>query len=194
MDESPLDRTSVSHKPMTVVQPAVRDDLTVEGRTALIVPLDAGPVVDRWRLATDPTAPGVPAHVTVLVPFLELDRIDDSVTDWLSRLCAGIVAPEITLDDVRSFPTAVWLHPAESDFFVDLTTRVAARWPDHPPYEGQHAEVVPHLTVAHAPRMRDRVAAELAPTLPIRRRVDGVHLFAYTRGSWIDVRQFPFAG
>lgn len=184
----------MTEKPPTVEQPLVRDDLTVEGRTALIVPVDAGPVVDRWRLATDPTAPGVPSHVTVLVPFLQLDRVDDAVTDWLDRLCAGIVPPEVTFDQVRSFPTAVWLRPRESEFFVGLTGQIVAKWPDHPPYGGLHAEVIPHLTVAHDASLLDDVRADLAPELPLQRQIEAIHLFAFTGGRWADVHRFPFAG
>ena len=40
-----------------------------------------------------------------------------------------------------------WLHPEPSWPFVDLTAAVVGRYPDHPPYEGAHDEIVPHLTI-----------------------------------------------
>jgi hypothetical protein len=58
------------------------------GETALlaVVP-EAEPVVGHWRRCFDSFASaGVPAHVTVLVPFLDTDRIDAAVIDELRAL------------------------------------------------------------------------------------------------------------
>jgi len=178
----------------TLVIPTVRDDLTVEGRTALIVPVSGmGDAVETWRRRADPVAAGVPAHVTVLVPFLPLHRIDDSVRAWLASAFAKVSMPrELVFDQVRAFPTVVWLRPELSDRFVELTELVHRHWPECPPYEGQHETVIPHLTVAHGADVERLVRLDLTPELPITGRIGGVHLYAFTEGRWSDQAQFPF--
>jgi 2'-5' RNA ligase len=107
-------------------------------RTALIVPVrEAGEYYSG--------APGVPPHVTVLFPFVDGDEVDEqAVHDLLSRFPAF----DFELDRVERFEDGMpWLHPDPSAPFVDLTAAVAARWPDHPPYEGAHDEVIPHVTI-----------------------------------------------
>ena len=51
------------------------------GQTAIIVPVGAAePIVGRWRTRFDPAAAaGVPAHVTIIYPFLPGHDIDDNV-------------------------------------------------------------------------------------------------------------------
>jgi 2'-5' RNA ligase superfamily len=107
-------------------------------RTALIVPV---------REASDYCSgePGVPAHVTVLFPFLDGAAVDEqAVHDLLSRFPAF----DFELDRVERFDNGIpWLHPSPSTPFVDLTAAVFERWPDHPPYEGAFDEVIPHVTI-----------------------------------------------
>ena len=45
------------------------------------------------------------------------------------------------------FPGVVWLAPEPAEPFIALTELLAAAFPDHPPYEGAHDEIVPHLTL-----------------------------------------------
>lgn len=174
-------------------EPGTRADLTVEGRTALIIPVSGlGPKVEQWRDRADPVAPGVPAHITVLVPFLPLDRVDDAVRGWLADSFADTALDsEVVFDEVRSFPSVVWLHPQQADPFVRLTEAVHRRWPECPPYEGQHDEVIPHLTVAHGSDLAHLVQLDLAEELPLVGTIDSVHLYAWTGGRWSDRARFP---
>ena len=111
---------------------------------------EAEPAVAAIRLAHDSSAPlGVPAHVTILVPFLEPEDVDESAV-------AEVLAPferfPFVLDRVERFPEGVvWLHPEPSAPFNALTDAFVARWPDHPPYEGAHETVIPHLTLSEEP-------------------------------------------
>jgi len=117
-------------------------------RTALIVPVaEAEDAVGALRLRLDPSAAlGVPAHVTILVPFAPLDEVDE---DALIDLLKAHRAFDFTLDRVEWFDDGVvYLSPEPAGPFAELTHAVAARWPDYPPYEGAFDEVVPHLTVA----------------------------------------------
>ncbi|MGI5290019.1 2'-5' RNA ligase family protein [Nonomuraea polychroma] len=113
---------------------------------------EAEPLVGHWRRRFDASASaGVPAHVTVLVPFLDIDRMDPEVMDVLKALIGEHSPFTIRFDKCQRFPGVLYLAPTPDQPFRALTEAVAARWPEAPPYGGQYAEIIPHLTVAHSP-------------------------------------------
>lgn len=89
----------------------------------------------------------------------------------------------------------LYLAPERAGPLRALTSAVAARWPEVPPYGGQFAEVIPHLTVAHGqgPDVLDLVEAELTDGLPVRTRVASVWLLAFTGAVWEDMERFALA-
>lgn len=116
----------------------------------LLVPA-AEPAVGEHRARLDASArDGVPAHLTVLYPFLPPWLIDDVVLASLAGLFAGFPAFRFTLDRVGWFgDEVVWLGPHDEAPFRALTELVFAAFPGCAPYGGQYADVVPHLTVGH---------------------------------------------
>jgi hypothetical protein len=68
-----------------------------------VVPIpEAEPVVGRWRSTLDPSAAyGVPAHVTVMYPFLPLDTVD---REALAELFAGYAAFDVVLARCARLP------------------------------------------------------------------------------------------
>jgi 2'-5' RNA ligase len=167
------------------------------GDTVLIVKVaEAEPVVGQWRTQFDPSAAaGVPAHVTVLAPFLDRALVDASVSTELDILIGEHRPFDVELAECRRFPGVLYLAPVPSAPLRALTVALAGRWPEAPPYRGQFAEVVPHLTVARGqePDVLDRVEAEVACRLPVTARIESVLLMAYTGDRWEDVRGFPLA-
>jgi 2'-5' RNA ligase len=140
-------------------------------QSAVVVPVpDAEPTVAPHRLRYDPLAvAGVPAHITLIVPWLPPDTIGSHDLAHLGEALAGIDPFEFQLTAVRWFGRAVlWLAPDPVGPFVKLTAMLADRF-DTPPYDGEFDEVVPHLTVAHATDGVElaAVAAELEASLPI---------------------------
>ena len=101
---------------------------------------------------------GVPAHLTVLYPFLPLGLVDDAVLASLADLFAGVPAFRFRLDRVGWFADdVVWLGPHDEAPFRALTELAFAAFPCCAPYGGQYADVIPHLTVGHlggAPALR----------------------------------------
>ena len=92
------------------------------------------------------------------------------------------------------WPELVYLEPDPAEPFARLTAAIAAEWPEHPPYEGVHETVIPHLTVAESEdgAFLDRIAAGLAPQLPIELRVREAQLYAEGEdGRWRERRSFP---
>jgi hypothetical protein len=154
-------------------------------RTALIVAVpEAEDAVSAARLEPDASARrGVPAHITVLFPFLPPDEIDPAALRELFDTHAQFT---FILDRVARFAEGpVWLHPEPSEPFAELTRAVWARWPDHPPYGGIHDDVIPHLTVSETP-----VDVDFA--LPIHARAREVALLEEEElGSrWISRARF----
>jgi len=166
--------------------------------TGLIVPVpEAEPVVGRHRAALDPiTAWGIPAHITVLYPFLPPEQIDDEVLGVLRGLFAATPAFEAALTRVAWFGSEVmWLAPHPEERFRGLTRAVFDRFPSAPPYGGAFADVVPHLTVGdRAPLAAlEEAAAVIAPHLPIRAAVGTVRLVEGATGEvpWRTVTECP---
>ncbi len=118
----------------------------------MLLPVPAAePAVGPHRARLDAAArDGVPAHLTVLYPFLPPDQVDDAVLAALGRLFAGFPAFAFTLDRVAWFgEQVVWLAPHDPAPFRAIMTATCAAYPDCPPYGGQHTEVIPHLTLGH---------------------------------------------
>lgn len=157
-------------------------------RTALIVPVpEAEPQVRDLRLAHDRSAArGVPAHVTILFPFLDTEELDEAA---LADLISRFPAFDFELDRVEQFPDgSTWLRPTPSRPFLDLTAAVWQRWPKHPPYEGLHDEVIPHLTLSET-------AIDVRMELPIAARAREVTLIEEEpSGEWTARLQLPLLG
>lgn len=156
---------------------------TGSGHSVIAVPVPALDEVVRERTArydasfvsADPAF--VHAHVTLLGPWL-----DDPTDDDLAAV-AGVLADEppfaFELDEVAEFPDGtLHLVPEPAGPFARLTARLAALFPQTPPYAGRYPAPVPHLTLEHRATgasvagLRD----ELGDRLPVRARADRVDL------------------
>jgi 2'-5' RNA ligase len=149
------------------------------GRSAVIVPIELLPPLERARLAGDPVAVlGVPAHITLLFPFLEPRLLGSDVLGRLAGVIGREPAFDVELASVAAFPASgdsagvVYLPPDPAEPFVRLTRAIWAEWPDHPPYEGAFDEVIPHLTIAEGSSRLAEVEAVARAALPLRQRVE----------------------
>ncbi len=165
-----------------------------EGQTALVLPVpDAEPAVGSCRERFDPSAAyGMPAHVTVLAPFLSLERIGSDELRALRRLFAAVAAVPVRFSAFGSFPKVLFLQPEPAAPLLGVTTSVVKRWPEAPPYAGSFAEPVPHLTVAMdvAGAVAAGIRAEVGNALPIETVLREAWLFAFTEGRWSAVETF----
>lgn len=129
---------------------------------------------------------GMPAHVTLLFPFLRLDQLDAAGLTDLTALFTGTPSIRATFAAIGQFPEFVYLAPEPRAWFVRLTEALSARF-GLKPYGGIYADIMPHLTVArHAdPAVQARVAATLARFLPFEADVREVWLMEETAdGRW----------
>ena len=168
----------------------------METAVLLCVP-EAEELVGPWRNKADPSAArGVPAHVTLLTPFLPPDRIDAGVLAELSWFFAGVDAFEIRFDAVGEFlePGVVYLDPVGHEL-DDLAGALARRWPETPPYEGRVDAPHAHLTVVHNPdaALREQAADAMRPGLPLVATASQAALWTCDEhGRWSEAHTFDF--
>jgi len=156
-------------------------------RTALVILVpEAEPLVGSLRSRYDLVdKTGIPAHVTILFPFGDRE-------DGLEELFGRFDPFDFALTDVRRWPGVIWLAPEPAEPFIALTTAVAERYPEHPPYEGERDTVIPHLTVGHREDVPPDVDAELARGLPVSARAPHVvQLEEFARHRWRERRRLP---
>jgi 2'-5' RNA ligase len=165
--------------------------------SALLVPVPAAEAaVGEHRAKLDRSArEGVPAHIPVLYPFLPVGELTDGVLESVRVLMAGIEAFDFTLDRVSWFGSdVVWLGPRDPAPFRSLTEKAFAAFPACPPYGGQYADVVPHLTVGDlgGEDVLRLAAAEVSGHLPIATQATEVILMTGPRpGSGPDPAARP---
>lgn len=119
--------------------------------SAVLIPVsDAESAIGPWRRRYDPTAvAGVPPHVTLIVPWLVPDDIDDTALTRLGAVVAQTARFAFSLAGIGWFSRrVVWLAPRPAEPFLDLIGAIAGEF-ETPPWGGEFDLVVPHLTVAH---------------------------------------------
>jgi 2'-5' RNA ligase len=165
--------------------------------TALIcnVP-EAERYIARYRERYDPSARrNVPAHVTVLYPFMPPADIDDEVLAQLAAIAHAVPRFEYRLAETRRFPVALYLAPQPDEPFAALTDAIHRAFPDYPPFAGKFTTVVPHVTVAHAdePQLCE-IEVELKIALPpgggIKARCSELILIENSSGRWEELQRF----
>lgn len=168
-------------------------------RSALIVPVpETERLVTTHRQRLRSSAPStVPAHVTVLYPFVHPARIGSSTLGELAAVLAGIAAFDCAFSQVKWFgEEVVWLEPKPDEHFRALTRAVCARFPAHLPYDGEHPDTVPHLTIVDSrsddTAGKQRIATDIAAHLPVHARIDRVRLVAGEDeyGPWRTITEF----
>jgi 2'-5' RNA ligase len=146
--------------------------------TALVVEVpEAQEVYDAWVGTWDPP-PGLPAHVTLLFPFVPAEELGGEVLGELAMLFGAQPAFAFRLARVERFPEAAWLAPEPPEPFVELTEALVQRFSAFPPYGGIHDRIVPHLTIVNRADtdLLARAEAELARLEPIEARAEEVTL------------------
>jgi 2'-5' RNA ligase len=166
--------------------------------SALIVPVpEAERVVKELRARYDPAAPaGVPAHVTVLYPFIVPEALSGSILAEVEMIFTGVAPFPFNLSGIARFRQVVYLAPDPADGFSRLTAAIATRWPEAPPYGGIHNEVVPHLTIANTSdaRAAEEIQRIIEPALPVACTARQAWLMVGREGGWSLQRRFRFGG
>jgi 2'-5' RNA ligase len=177
--------------------------VSIINQSALLVPVpEAEAVAGPWRAKSAADAiKGVPAHITVLVPFVPPDALSVEVEEELRSLFSSLPAFDFQLARVARWPLVVYLAPEPEDRFRALIGAVVARFPGYPPYGGVFEDVIPHLTVAECETGLcddpDAILGEVERAI-----VGGVPIQARAREIWLMVgnerwtlrTRFPLGG
>lgn len=167
--------------------------------SALIVPVpEAEPLVGAMRAQFDATASlGVPAHITILHPFVPPERITSDDIQVLARIVRRTAPLRFRLAAAKCLPHALYLDPEPAQPFVALTEEVARAFPDYPPDAGRYASILPHLTVARGDETRMRaLQAQLSSDVRLQRGIEAncavLVLIGNSGGSWTELHRFSF--
>jgi len=138
---------------------------------------------------------GVPAHITVLVPFMAPDQITQSVLVQIQAALSQVPSFTFSLSQVRRFPATAYLAPEPAEPFVALTRALVRTFPEFPPFRGEHESIVPHLTVANGNASEAEIAAaELQAVVqsngPISGFCSSVSLLENSSGHWREMHVF----
>jgi len=166
-------------------------------QSAIIVPIsDVEATVASHRAKYDRAAGwGVPAHVTVLYPFMPPSQINAQALGTLTSAVGAVPRFGVSFDATNWFGNDVlYLAPSPAGPFVALTNAITTAFPEYQPYGGAYDEVTPHLTVGHdAPRgALIGVEADLLRHLPIRSDINTVALWCGSDepASWQHMAAF----
>jgi 2'-5' RNA ligase len=140
----------------------------------------------------------MPAHITLLIPFTDGDALSADRIGAVEEVLARFGPIELALAATAYFegpPIVLYLEPVPAAPFRAMTAALVSAFPEHRPYGGAHAQIVPHLTVATRLK-RDRLAAieaEVAGALPIDARAREAWLMEYADDAWRLRNRFAFA-
>src|SRR5829696_6147257 len=149
-------------------------------RSAIVVPIRLPAAMDAIRFRETANARvDVPAHVTLLFPFVPPPSIDAGVLASAADVLRTEPAFDARFRQANRWDPSedaprglLWLPPEPAEPFIRLVGALAPAFPDYPPYGGIHDTVIPHVTVATDDAARyDELQPKLASLLPFRRRV-----------------------
>lgn len=158
------------------------------GTTALVVPVpEAEPLIGAFRRAHTPSGrAGMPAHVTVIAPFIEGPTLTEDDVTHVQEVVRRIPRFPFTLSRMGRFeaPPTLYLAPEPTAPFVGLVTALSEEFPEHRP---EFDSFVPHVTVAgrvDVPVL-DEISEAVEPGLPLHAVARRVLLFERAAsGAW----------
>jgi 2'-5' RNA ligase len=150
------------------------------------------PLLGPWRRRYTGDGPrGMPPHVRLIFPFADSAEADD-LLEPLGRVFGAFAPFEIALRETARFPGLLYLRPDPGDTFVAITEALVHAFPDFPPYSGEFAEIVPHVTVAQGgDELLAATERQLEQQLPVKSRVERAWLVEDTAGGWRRHTAFP---
>ncbi len=135
--------------------------MPTHGQTGLVIPV---PEADALLAAVGARYPGtvregVPAHVSLLYPFVAAAELDEQVTSALCELLAEQAPMPVQFAECYRREGFVALRPDPIDGLTELMNKTHLRWPDVVPYEGVYQDVEPHRPRAPIADPRPKVGS-----------------------------------
>ena len=172
-----------------------------ESALVILVP-EAEPLVGPVRERFDPSAAqGVPAHVTLLYPFIDPQTLNQSIVDAIEDCLRPKASFSFSLTTIKRFPDrTLYLAPEPDEPFRSLTKALWRRFPETPPYRGQWPDIIPHLSIgrfayeAEAEAVSLKLVQAWKGKLPIRATARDVVLIDNVAGRWTTRKKFQLGG
>ena len=165
-------------------------------QSVILIPVpEAEEAVSTLRNIYDPGAPkGIPAHITLLFPFINPLEITLEQIEKLRNIL-NIEKFSFALSKIKTFPGVVYLEPTEREKFISLTKKIYSAFPDYPPSEGKFLpDIIPHLTIGHELGERfDKCLLEaksIESRLPIEAIAKEAFLMISENGEWTVREKF----
>jgi 2'-5' RNA ligase len=149
------------------------------------------------RRSIGDAAEGVPAHLTMLYPFVAPERLAPSVRALIADVAARHAPFAYRLAGPAVWPDTVYVHVAPEAPFVALQAALADAFPAFPIY-GTDAgfEFVPHVSIAEVPASAS--ATTLGDpgwsALPRPAAATSLEVIARRGGRWRAVWRIPLGG
>jgi 2'-5' RNA ligase len=150
------------------------------------------------RYARD-TLTRVPAHLTLLYPFVAYERLDEACAR-LREVCATLPAFEVTMAGYAQFPGVIYMPPRNPRPIKSLFHRISPYFPECAPYRGAFGDdITPHLTVGEFEGDEDQRAAwaVLPRYAPFTFRVTRLHILYgidHIALPWLTYAVLPLGG
>ncbi|MBC3192746.1 2'-5' RNA ligase family protein [Pseudonocardia sp. C8] len=165
------------------------------GRTAVVIPVpELDPVLG--AVAThrpDAVRPGIPAHLTLLYPFVPAPELTGAAVDRCRALCAGTGPVRVTFRHAVAGSSMVATTPEPAGPLAALARALREAWPEHPPYGGRFGpDPDPHVTLALDPGP-DAAALAVATggLLPVDAVLSAAALVELTADGWRQRAALP---
>jgi 2'-5' RNA ligase len=118
-------------------------------RSAVIVRAHLPAPLERWRRrGVADAADGLPAHATLLFPFVAPERLDPAVRGIVAGAAARHAPIEYRLVGPRRWPGVIYAAPDPTGPFVALHRDLQVAFPSFPIYGPEFdLEFAPHVTI-----------------------------------------------
>jgi len=139
----------------------------------------------------------VPAHITLMFPFVAQERLD-SAEQIVKSICADIEPFDITLAGYGQFPGIIFMQPTNPAPIKAVFRKIYAAFPECPPYGGAFGDDIhPHVTLGQFKNEDEQRAVSLPDFTPITFRAERLHLVYDVYDDpllWLTHSVIPLAG
>jgi len=168
-------------------------------RSAVIVRATLPASLERLRRGSVMYASaGLPAHLTMLYPFVTPERLTSSVRSTLQAVAVRHEPFPYAQVGRAIWPDALYVAVDPIEPFVALQTEVAAVFPAFPIYGADTPfDFVPHITIAERAAVGDQATlhSRAWASLPLRARASALEVIARVGGErWQTVWRISLGG
>ena len=169
-----------------------------DGETALILRVELPPELEALRRQSASGAlEGLPAHITLLYPFVAPESIDTSLQARLTEITASHPRFAYRLTGPHRWPGILYASVEPRTPFVALQADLARAFPEHPLYGGTY-DFSPHVTIAEGAAAESvtivghRAWGDLSEAATAR--AEAIELIVRTAGRWSTRWRIPLEG